>query len=81
MKSNIVLIGFMGTGKTTIGKFISERTEMDFLDTDKLIEELNKMKIPEIFDKYGESFFRNEERKVVNKIYLKNNSVISTGGG
>jgi shikimate kinase len=78
---NIVLIGFMGTGKTLVGKKLARRLKMDFVDLDEVIEKENKMKISEIFERYGEKYFRQLETKAVKKISDMNNHVISTGGG
>lgn len=80
-KKNIVLIGFMGTGKTYIGKYISERQNMNFYDTDSIIEKGYKCKISYIFERYGEKYFRSLENKVVKEISELENVVISTGGG
>ncbi len=78
---NIVLIGFMGTGKTVVGKALAEKLGLQFIDTDDLIEEEVKMAISEIFSKYGEEYFREIEKKVVEKISKLKNLVIATGGG
>jgi len=79
--SNIYLIGFMGSGKTTIGRNISKDLSLSFLDTDKEIEERNCLSINDIFNKKGEAFFRQEEQKIVNKIINLENTIIATGGG
>lgn len=71
----------MGTGKTTIGKYISSKTNMEFLDTDEIIVKTIKMDIEQIFQRYGERYFRELENKVIRYIYSKNNTIISTGGG
>ncbi|RKD34581.1 shikimate kinase [Thermohalobacter berrensis] len=81
VKPNIVLIGFMGTGKTSVGKYLAEITNRKFIDIDIEIEKKNNKKISEIFKLYGEKFFRNEEIKIVKEIYNKKNLIISTGGG
>ncbi len=77
---NIVITGFMGSGKSTIGKGLAERLSMEFIDTDDLIEKRESLSIPEIFDRFGEEYFRNIEREVVADLKDKNDSVISTGG-
>ncbi len=77
----IALIGFMGSGKTTIGKLLSEKLNLEFTDTDKIIEKETGMKISEIFSKYGEKFFREKERKILLQLTKKDNLIISTGGG
>lgn len=81
MKPNIVLIGFMGTGKSSIGRKLARILNMEFIDTDQEIERLTGLTIPLIFAKYGEIRFRSEEKLMVKKVVRKNNCVISTGGG
>ena len=81
MRKNLVLLGMMGVGKTTLGKIVSKKTGLKFIDTDTNIEENCLMKISEIFKKKGEKFFRLEENKEVLKSLKKNNSVIALGGG
>lgn len=78
---NIVLIGMSGTGKTTIGKELSQELNREFLDTDILIEKRLGMTIEEIFLEYGEEYFRNLESKIVDEIRKEENLIISTGGG
>lgn len=78
---NIVLIGFMGTGKTAVGKILAEKLGFKFVDTDDLIEEEAKMAIYEVFSKYGEEYFRELEKKVVDRVSKLKNLVIATGGG
>ncbi len=77
---NIVITGFMGSGKSTIGKEIAKRLSMEFIDTDDLIEKREALPIPEIFDRFGEEYFRKIENEVVLSLKGKNDSVISTGG-
>ncbi|HIO46311.1 TPA: shikimate kinase [Candidatus Poribacteria bacterium] len=79
--SNIVLIGFMGTGKTTVGQQISKELWMPMVDTDTMVEVDNQMIIGEIFDRYGEGYFRNLETAAVRKVSKFKSHVISTGGG
>ena len=81
MKKNLVLLGMMGVGKTTIGKIVAKKQGIEFIDTDKNIEEKCLMKISEIFKKKGEKFFRSEEEKEVLKSLKKNNCIIALGGG
>lgn len=81
MKSNIVLIGFMGTGKSTIGRKLARKLKLSYLDTDEEIERVTGMTIPGIFAKYGEIRFRSEEKLAVKKAARQKNCVISTGGG
>jgi len=78
---NIVLTGFMGTGKSRIGKRLAKKLKMSYLDTDELIKEREKESIPDIFEKRGEEYFRRLETKVVKEVALLDNYVISTGGG
>ena len=80
-KSNIVLIGFMGTGKSAIGRRLAKRLGMSFVDVDQEIEDLVGMKIKDIFRCYGEKRFRSEETLMVHKIAGLQNTVISCGGG
>lgn len=81
MKKNIVLIGFMGTGKTTIGRMLANRLGRPFIDSDRKIEQTAGMTIPEIFSNYGEQYFRDLESRVIAKICHYTNAVIATGGG
>ena len=60
---NIILLGFMGSGKTSIGKMLSKKNDFNFNDTDLEIEKRNQMSINNIFKDLGELFFRNEDRK------------------
>lgn len=81
MERNIVLIGFMGVGKTSIGKRLADLFGMEFIDTDKEIERLTGMTVSQIFTRFGEVRFRSEENLVVTKVAGERNCVISTGGG
>ena len=81
MDRNIVLIGLMGSGKTTLGKLLSLKLEMDFIDTDVLIEKEAKKTINEIFEMYGETLFRKLETKTIKTVSKYSDKVISTGGG
>ena len=65
---NIVLTGFMGTGKSRIGQRLAKKLEMSYLDTDELIEEREKKRIPDIFDKKGEEYFRQLEAQVAKEV-------------
>ena len=71
----------MGVGKTTIGKIVAKKQDLEFVDTDTNVEKKFSMKISEIFKKKGEKFFRIEEEKEVLKSLTKNNCVIALGGG
>ncbi|HHW56706.1 MAG TPA: shikimate kinase [Clostridia bacterium] len=78
---NIVLTGFMATGKTTVGRKVATTMSFGFIDTDKMIEKMANMTVPDIFDKYGEEYFRKLERAAVKKVARLKNFVIATGGG
>ncbi len=80
-KENIVFIGMMGSGKSSIGSIISKKLKLNFFDIDQVIEKELNMRIPEIFEKKGEKFFREFEEKTTLKILKKNRIVISLGGG
>ena len=78
---NVVLIGFMGTGKSSTGKMLAQRLGCAFIDMDVKIEEAAGMTIPEIFAKFGEDHFRQLEHELALKLSSRRNAVISTGGG
>jgi len=80
-KKNLVLLGMMGSGKSTIGSLVSKKLNMKFIDIDNTIEKDVNMKIAEIFEKRGEKFFRNLEEKITIKLLETSNNVISLGGG
>lgn len=78
----IVLIGFMGSGKTTVGKILASKLSTQFVDTDEYIENALNKKISDIFKDEGESYFRQMETKAIGKICdSKEDLVISVGGG
>lgn len=80
--NNIVLVGHMGSGKTSIGKHLSKKINYKFFDTDQEIENESKMTIAEFFSKKGEKDFRKFEEKITKKILKENKgSVIALGGG
>ena len=81
MKKNLVLLGMMAVGKTTLGKIVAKKQELKFIDIDTSIEKKNSITIKEIFKKKGEKFFRMEEEKEVLKSLEKSNCVIALGGG
>ncbi|MGE5371576.1 MAG: shikimate kinase [Solirubrobacterales bacterium] len=81
MDSNIILIGFMGTGKTAIGTRLADRLKREFVDTDKEIERVTGMSVRDIFLKYGEVRFRSEESVMTRKLSERRNMVVATGGG
>ncbi len=81
MKS-IVITGFMGTGKTTVGKRLSEEYNLEFIDTDELIEKkAGNKKVSKIFSEFGEAYFRKLEKDVIREIAEAKDTVIATGGG
>jgi len=80
-KKNLVLIGMMSSGKSTIGGLLAKKLNFKFFDIDKIIENETKMKITEIFKIKGENFFRNLEEKTTVKLLNFSNVVISLGGG
>ncbi len=81
MKSNLILIGFMGSGKSTVGKILSKSLEMKFFDTDLEIEKEQGKKVQDIFSERGEDYFRQLEKDMAMKLSKMNNAIISTGGG
>ena len=80
-KNCICLIGMPGSGKSTIGKLLSEKLKYSFFDTDQEIEKREKNKIKNIFSIKGEDYFRSVETQVFNELVEKKKVVISTGGG
>ncbi len=81
MKNNLILIGFMGTGKTSLGKLLAEKLGRGFIDIDQKIEQDAGLSIPQIFETYGEKYFRELEKKAVKEITQRRGLVIATGGG
>ena len=81
LKKNLVLLGMMGSGKSTIGHLISKKLGQEFIDVDSVIEKETSIKISEIFLKKGELFFRNLEEKITLKLLENRNTIISLGGG
>ena len=78
---NIVLIGFMGAGKTTVSDYLSTVFAMDIVEMDRVISEREQMSIPDIFETYGEEYFRNLETSLLIELQNHKNTVISCGGG
>ena len=79
---NLILIGYMGSGKTTVGKLLSKRYGYQFVDTDEMIEKQQNCKISDIFEKDGEAYFRELETKLLKEIQKSmEHTVIATGGG
>ena len=81
LPENIVLVGFMGSGKSTVGRMVARRLRFRFLDTDKLVEERAHMRIPEIFEKHGEADFRGRETAVLTSLRGVQQHIVATGGG
>ncbi len=81
VNKNIILCGFMGCGKTTIGKLVAKKINMDFVDLDIYIEQKQDMTVSDIFAKYGEAYFRQLERQATVELSQMNNKVIAAGGG
>ena len=81
LNKNIVLLGMMGSGKSTIGYLLSKNINFNFLDVDKFIEKETGLKIYDIFEKKGESYFRNLEEKITLKLLKHDRKIISLGGG
>ena len=81
LNKNIVLIGMMGAGKSTIGYLLSKSTNLNYVDIDKLIEKEAELKIYNIFEKKGEKYFRNLEEKITLKSLKSKKNIISLGGG
>ncbi|HEX3799401.1 MAG TPA: shikimate kinase [Verrucomicrobiae bacterium] len=78
---NLALIGFMGTGKSTVGRLVADQLRFEFLDTDELIESRAGKTIAAIFANDGEPAFREQERKIVEELNSRRHLVISAGGG
>jgi shikimate kinase len=78
---NIALIGFMGVGKTSVGKLVAENLRFEFVDTDEIIQSSTGRTIADIFAKDGEAAFRELERRTVEQLSQRTKNVISTGGG
>ena len=80
-KKNIVLIGMMGSGKSSIGKILSKKLNLDFIDIDEKIEKSEENTISNIFLKKGESYFRKIEQNITINYLKLENKIISLGGG
>jgi len=79
--SNLIITGMPLSGKTTVSKLLAESLEMNLIDLDSEIEKEAGMKISDIFDKFGEAYFRTLEKNILKRALTATNSVISTGGG
>ena len=78
---NIVLVGFMGTGKSEVGRRLGLRLARVFIDTDAVIEREMKTSITQLFEEKGENYFRQQERRVISQVCQGREQVIATGGG
>ena len=78
---SVVLVGMMGAGKTSVGRRLAQRLELPFVDADAEIEAGARMTIPEIFERFGEAYFRDGERKVIARLLEEGQKVLATGGG
>lgn len=78
---NIVLIGFMGAGKTTVSEYLKDAYGMELVEMDQVISQREKMSIPDIFEVKGEAYFRNLETELLKELQSRRNTVISCGGG
>ncbi|MEE4154394.1 MAG: shikimate kinase [Erythrobacter sp.] len=77
----VVLVGLMGAGKSTVGRRLATLIERPFVDADDAIEEAAQRSIPEIFEEFGEAYFRDGERRVIARLISEHGGVIATGGG
>ena len=80
-KTNIVFVGFMGTGKSSAGRMLARKLKKTLWDVDRFIEEKEGRTIREIFEKDGEAYFRRVEKEAIRTIAYEDNAVITTGGG
>jgi shikimate kinase len=78
---SIVLVGLMGAGKSTVGRRLARRLQLDFIDSDEEIERVADRTIAEIFERFGEASFRDGERRVIARLIEGDPKVIATGGG
>ena len=81
IKKNIVLLGMMGSGKSTIGSLLAKKLDRDLIDIDKIIEKMQNQKISQIFELKGEAYFRELEFNITTKFLNYNGKLISLGGG
>jgi shikimate kinase len=78
---NIALTGFMAVGKSSVGRSLARRLRRPFIDLDSLIEKTERLKVREIFSRKGERYFRQAEKKALQKVLAEDGQVIATGGG
>ncbi len=80
-RPNLILVGFMGSGKSSIGRMAAQRLRFQFVDTDAIVIERAGMEISEIFAKHGEAHFRDLETRAIESLAARERYVIATGGG
>lgn len=80
-RDNVILVGFMGTGKSSVGRKLAESLGFEFVDTDQVVVELARKTIPQIFEEDGEERFRDWESEALSRCAGKGRQVIATGGG
>ena len=80
MRKNIILVGFMGTGKSSVGHRLAQRLGMEFYDTDNEVEAVTGLDLVTLYQKHGRIRYESEEKLALNKLLMKENCVISTGG-
>jgi shikimate kinase len=78
---NISLIGFMGSGKSTVGRILADKVGFLYIDLDRIIELEKGISISDIFKEYGEKYFRDLESEVIKKVYKNKNCIFACGGG
>jgi shikimate kinase len=81
LKRSIALVGMMGVGKSTVGRRLAKRLDMDFIDSDDAIEQACGLPAGEVFERYGEQDFRDGERRIIARLLDQQPQVIATGGG
>jgi shikimate kinase len=81
LKKTVAMIGMMGSGKTAIGTALARILNVPFLDSDAEITQAANLTIPEIFERFGEAFFRDKETKVIARLLKEEAGILSTGGG
>ncbi len=81
LNGTVVLVGMMGAGKTAVGRCIAQMLDVPFVDSDAAIEEAANMTVAEIFERFGEPFFRDKESQIINRLLDDAPCILSTGGG
>ena len=77
----VVLVGMMGVGKSSVGRKLASALHLGFIDADEEIERAAQMSIPEMFDQFGEAYFRDGERRVIARLVAGGRRIVATGGG